>query len=112
LKSAEYKAAILSEDQQYQESQIRFRTVFEASRLGNKIISSELKILQLNPAMVALLGYQNKDEIIGTAIFDYAPPECHKDWRFLQEKLWQKATPSFSLETCLQRKDAPEYGAR
>ncbi|WP_461450414.1 hypothetical protein [Mucilaginibacter sp.] len=37
LKSDEHKAAILSNDQRYQESQVRFRTVFEASRLGNKI---------------------------------------------------------------------------
>ncbi|MDN3550196.1 ATP-binding protein [Mucilaginibacter aquaedulcis] len=101
----EYKAKILSEDRQYQESQVRFRTLFEASRLGNKIISCELKILQANPAMVELLGYENKEEIIGTAIFDYVPKDCHKDWRFLQEKLWQRSTPSFSLETCLQRRD-------
>src|SRR6187402_1231560 len=104
LKSKEHQAAILSADQRYQESQVRFRTVFEASRLGNKIISSELKILQVNPAMVALLGLTSKDEIIGKVILDYAPTDCHKDWRFLQEKLWQKAAPSFSLETCLQRK--------
>ena len=105
LRSKEHQAAILSADQEYQESQLRFRTVFEASKLGNKIISPELKILQVNPAMVSLLGYDKKEEIIGTAIFDYAPPDCHKDWRFLQQKLWQKATPSFSLETCLKRKD-------
>jgi len=105
LKSKEQLADCLSSDREYQESQVRFRTVFEASRLGNKIISPELKILQVNPAMVALLGYDTKEEIIGTVIFDYAPPDCHKDWRFLQQKLWQKATPSFSLETCLQRKN-------
>ena len=105
LKSEEHKAEILSKDQEYQESQVRFRTVFESSRLGNKIISPELKILQVNPAMVALLGYDSKEEIVGTVIFDYAPPHCHKDWRFLQKKLWEKAMPSFSLETCLKRKD-------
>lgn len=49
------------EDSGYQESQIRFRTVFENSRLGNKIIGRDLKILQVNPAMVALLGYDNKE---------------------------------------------------
>jgi PAS domain S-box-containing protein len=55
--------------------------------------------------MVTLLGFESKEEVIGTKILDYSPPECHKDWRFLQEKLWQKATPSFSLETRLQRQD-------
>jgi PAS domain S-box-containing protein len=105
LKSKEYRDEIISADLKYQESQTRFRTVFEASRLGNKIINSDLKILQVNAAMVALLGYSSKDEIIETAILDYTPPEFHKDWRFLQTKLWEGASPSFSLETCLQQKD-------
>ena len=105
LKSDEHKAAILSNDQRYQESQVRFRTVFEASRLGNKIISSDLKILQVNPAMVALLGFETKDDLIGAVILDFTPEEYHRDWKFLQEKLWHKASPSFSLETCLRKKD-------
>ena len=85
LKSKEHHDAILSADQRYQESQTRFRTVFEASRLGNKIISSDLVILQVNAAMVNILGYSSKDEVIGNVILDYAPPEFHKDWRFLQQ---------------------------
>lgn len=106
LKSNEKSVRVtLDEQADYQESQIRFRTIFEASRLGNKIIAKDLKILQLNPAMVALLGYENKEEIIGTRILDYAPPEFHKDWKTLQTKLWEMLTPSFSLETCLNKKD-------
>jgi PAS domain S-box-containing protein len=93
------------ENFEYQDSQTRFKTVFENSKLGNKIISPELKILQVNPAMVQLLGYDTKEEIIGTKILDYAPDYCHKDWKILQEKLWQKSMPSFSLESCLLKKD-------
>jgi PAS domain S-box-containing protein len=89
----------------YQESQDRFRTVFEQSRFGNKIISADLKITQVNPAMVALLGYSSKEEIIGTRILDYAPEDFKKDWALLQQKLWRKAMPSFTLETCLIKKD-------
>lgn len=88
-----------------EESQSRFKTVFENSRLGNKIISSELKILQINLALVNLLGYDKKEELIGKAILDYAPDDCHKHWKLLQGKLWEKSLPSFSLETCLIRKD-------
>ena len=84
-----------------QESQVMFKTVFESSRLGNKIISSDLTILEINPALVTLLGYANKEEIIGTKILDYTPEDSRRDWTVLQEKLWQRATPSFSLETCL-----------
>lgn len=105
LKSEEHQSIILSKDHRYQESQVRFRTVFEASRLGNKIIDSGLRILQVNPAMVTLLGFDKKEDLIGAVILDFAPAECHEDWKFLQEKLWQRASPSFSLETCLHQKD-------
>jgi len=83
----------------------RFETVFENSPLGNKIISSDLKIKQVNPALVHLLGYDHKEELIGTKILDFAPNYCHKHWALLQEKLWKKLTPSFSLESCLLKKD-------
>lgn len=89
----------------YNESQGRFRTVFECSRLGNKIINADLVILQINPAMVALLGYERKEEIVGTKIMDYTPKEFQHHWKVLQENLWDKNTPSFSLETCLRKKD-------
>lgn len=98
-------ATLKKENQAFQESQLRFTTVFEESRLGNKIIGPDLKILQVNAAMVALLGYAHKEELIGTKIVDYATSEHHKDWAFLQEKLWKKLTPSFSLETRLTKKD-------
>ena len=89
----------------FQESQSRFRTLFEESRLGNKIIASDLKILQINAAMVTLLGYSAKEEIIGKAILDFSPPERHAEWRYLQQQLWQHSAPSFSLETVLRKAD-------
>jgi PAS domain S-box-containing protein len=90
---------------EFQNSQTRFSTIFEFSRLGNKVITADLKIVQVNPAMVMLLGYSNKEEIIGTRILDYSPEENHKHWKMLQEQLWKHATPSFSLETVLRKKD-------
>jgi PAS domain S-box-containing protein len=83
----------------------RFETVFENSPFGNKIISSDLRIKQVNPALISLLGYDKKEELIGTKILDFAPDYCHKDWALLQVKLWKKLTPSFSLESCLLKKD-------
>jgi len=83
----------------------RFRTIFDNSRLANKIISPDLKILQVNPAMVRLLGYDKKDDIIGTRILDYSPPEHHAHWRQLQKTLWEQETPFFTLETSLMKKD-------
>lgn len=108
----------------YEEIQHRFETVFELSRLGNKIIDPELNILQVNQSLVTMLGYERKEDIVGTRIFDYAPADRRDDWKFLQQKLWAHLTPSFSLETCLLRKDGiliwcqvtsiliPEHGQR
>ena len=83
----------------------RFRTIFEYSRLANKVISPDLKILQVNMALIALLGYDTKDEIIGTRILDYSPAADHQHWKSLQAQLWQKQVPFFSLETRLIKKD-------
>lgn len=98
-------ANLKMENKIYRESHDRFSKVFELSRLGKKIIDKDLKILQVNQSLVTLLGYNLKEEIIGTKIFDYAPENRREDWRFLQEKLWAKLTPSFSIETCLIKKD-------
>jgi PAS domain S-box-containing protein len=89
----------------YQEGQNIFKTIFEESRLGNKIINRDLTILQANMALIRLLGYTEKREILGKKIIDYTPPERRNDWKVLQEKLWDHSTPSFSLETCLVKKD-------
>jgi PAS domain S-box-containing protein len=98
-------ATLKYEREVYREVNERFTTIFERSRLGNKIIDHDLTILQVNQSLVNLLGYDNKSDIIGTKILDYAPDERHKDWAFLQEKLWAHLTPSFSLETCLIKRD-------
>ena len=54
----------------YEETDHRFTTVFELSRLGNKIIDQDLTILQVNQSLVTMLGYEHKEDIIGTRIFD------------------------------------------
>ena len=88
-----------------QESQVRFRTIFECSRLANKIIASDFSILEVNQALLDLLGYSTKEELIGTKILDYSPLEHHHHWKLLQENLWKQSVPSFNLETCLKKKD-------
>jgi PAS domain S-box-containing protein len=83
----------------------RFRTIFEYSLLANKIIDAELRIIQVNAALVKLLGYEIKEDIIGSRILDYSPEADHAHWRLLQKHLWEKKTAFFSLETSLIKKD-------
>ncbi|MBC7745153.1 MAG: PAS domain S-box protein [Flavobacterium sp.] len=95
-----------SKQEEFLESQMRFRTVFDLSTLGNKIILPGLKIIQVNPAMVALLGYDTKEDLLGTEILNYSPADHHQHWQTLQRHLWEDSSPSFSLETILIKKDS------
>ncbi|MDB5287667.1 MAG: hypothetical protein JWR05_2616 [Mucilaginibacter sp.] len=63
-------AALKLETQQLKEKdhQDSFRTIFEYSRLANKVISPDFKILEVNMALIILLGYDTKEEILGKGI--------------------------------------------
>lgn len=91
-------------EKSYEESQERFKTIFERSKFGNKIINSDLQIIQVNNALQVMLGYSEK-ELIGTKVTDYSHPDYVKHWEELRVELWTKQIPSFQLDTCLIRKD-------
>jgi PAS domain S-box-containing protein len=94
----------LANEKRYEESQVRFRTIFEQSRLGNKIIASDLRIIRVNKALEQMLGY-SEHELIGTKITDCAHPDSVKHWQELQDKLWKHELPSFHIEVKMVRKD-------
>ena len=94
----------LSIEEELSESQERFVTVFEESRLANKIINPDLKMVQINQALCTMLGY-TREEILNTTILEYTHPDFVKVWHDLHEALWKKELPSFQLEACLIRKD-------
>jgi two-component system sensor histidine kinase VicK len=91
-------------EKRYEESQSRFETIFYKSKLGNKIIAPDLRIIQINEVMQVMLGY-SEEEIVGTKIVDFAHPDFIHHWHELQENLWTKQIPSFQIETCLNKKD-------
>jgi two-component system sensor histidine kinase VicK len=108
LSSRQATAATLEKqlaiERQYHESQLRFETLFEQSRLGNKIIAPDLRILRVNQALVAMLGY-GKTEMEGTRIVEYARAEYVQHWQELQESLWTRRIPAFRMDTELVKKD-------
>lgn len=93
----------------YEQSQVRFRTVFEQTPLGQKIIDSDLVIRQANPAVVAMLGFTQTDDLVGRRILEFTDPAYRADWAHLQKKLWTHRTPYFTLETCLVRQDGSSF---
>jgi two-component system sensor histidine kinase VicK len=87
-------------EKRYEESQSRFQAIFYQSRMGNKIIAPDLRILQINKVFQQMLGYPEAD-IIGTKIIAFAHPDFVHHWHELQENLWTRQIPSFQIETCL-----------
>ena len=103
------KAAHQALADDYEQSQVRFRTVFENSPLGHKIIGPDLVIRQVNPALVAMLGCAGPAEVVGRRILDFTHPAHRQDWHLLQDRLWTHRTRSFVLETRLVRCDGSAF---
>ena len=93
----------------YEQSQARFRTVFENAPLGQKIITPDLTIRQVNQAVVEMLGFTRPDELVGHKIIEFAHPDHRADWQELQKRLWEHRLPAFTLETCLMRADGSSF---
>lgn len=87
----------------------RFQTVFDNSPLGQKIIGSDLVIREVNPAMLAMLGMRHTTDLVGRKIMEFTHPNFQATWHALQRRLWQRAMPHFTLETCLVRPDGSSF---
>ena len=96
-------------DERYQRSQDRFRTVFENSPMGQKIIGPDLVIRQANQALATLLGLQTPQQVVGRKIMDFTHPAFVQGWQQLQQELWTHKKSSFVLETCLIRVDQSSF---
>lgn len=91
--------------EKYQESEARFKKVFECSASGNNILSHNMEICQANQVMVSMLGYNNVDDITGKKIIDFTCTDHKEDWHLLHYNLWVKNRASYNFQTCLNRKD-------
>ena len=97
------------ESDEEEQRQARFRTIFENSPFGQKIITPDLVIRQVNQAVLDMLGCTHPDELVGHRILEFSHPDHHADWEFLQQRLWSHKLPSFKLETCLVRTDGTSF---
>lgn len=52
-----------------------------------------------------MLNCTSMEQVVGHKTLEFAHPDYHDDWRFLQAGLWHHKLPSFSFETCLVRTD-------
>jgi PAS domain S-box-containing protein len=93
-------------------SQRRFRTIFDHSPLGQKIIGSDLTIRQANAACADLLGQESPSALRGRTILEFAHPEYRTVWAHLQAALWTHRVPFFAFEACLLLPDGTQRWCR
>src|SRR5277367_430126 len=83
-------------------NEARFTELFETLQEGIYITTPDGSILDANPALIRMLGYDSKEEFLARKVPDVlANPEAR---RSIQEEVEQQATPQ-SRELSLVRKD-------
>jgi PAS domain S-box-containing protein len=88
----------------FNECEQRFKAVFSLTSAATKIINNELTIIEVNDALIELLGY-SANEICGSKIMEFACDEYKGAWKELQEAMWQHGKPFFKIDVCLKKKD-------
>lgn len=87
-----------------QESEERFRTIFEGTTAGIAIVGLDGRVLQINPALQKLLGY-SEEEIRDAHFTDVTHPEdLDKDLKLYKE-LAKGKRDSYQIEKRYIRKD-------
>jgi PAS domain S-box-containing protein len=88
----------------FNECEQRFKAVFSLTSAATKIIDHDLTIIEVNDALIDLLGYPS-DEICGSKIMEFACEEYKGAWMELQEAMWKHGKPFFKIDVCLKKKD-------
>lgn len=87
-----------------QQSEVRFRTIFESAHLGIAVVGLDKRILVANPRLEKMLGYENA-ELNGMDLLSLTYPEDVKITRELLENLLAGKREHYKLEKRFLRKD-------
>ncbi|MCD4821533.1 MAG: PAS domain S-box protein [Methanococcoides sp.] len=87
-----------------QDSEEKFRSMFQHSAAGMAVFSSDGDILQVNPSLWQFLGY-SKDELLQLKAFDPIHPDDREYVRFFFEELALGKRQHFHFEKRFVRKD-------
>lgn len=86
------------------ESDSRYRLAFETAGLPAAMIGEEGRLIDVNQAMAAWLGY-SIDEMRGMSFFEIFHPGEVAENQYLRDKMWHGGVECFHLEKRYLRKD-------
>ena len=87
-----------------EESETRFRSIFESTTLGIKVLDLDGNILQTNDAFQHMVGYP-EDELVGSSFIHFVhPSDATRTLRFF-ENIKNKVVPDIRWEHRLHHKD-------
>jgi len=86
------------------ESEARFQAVFENAIIGIALVDMQGNLLESNPALQKMLGY-NKTELVQRTFSQFTHPEDAQADRVLFEELAKGKRDQYQLETRLYRKN-------
>jgi PAS domain S-box-containing protein len=87
----------INAEEAMQESEEKFRKMYEYTQVGIAIVSLDFRILQANQAYCEMLGYSEKD-LIGKTLMEITLPDDISNNIEKQEMLGQKKLASFQME--------------
>lgn len=86
------------------ESEERFRKIFEEGPIGMAFVDQDIRILKVNAALCAMLGYESH-ELLGKSFQDITHPDDLASDRALAAKLIKGEIPFYRLEKRYIRKN-------
>jgi PAS domain S-box-containing protein len=100
----ELEQRVLTRTAELQESEERFRTIFDSAPIGVAVASPEARLVAANPAFAKLLGYSGK-ELLGMAIRDITHPDDVEKSLIGHAGLREKRAVHLRLENRYVRRD-------
>ncbi|MHB1317616.1 MAG: PAS domain S-box protein [Anaerolineae bacterium] len=91
-------------DEALQESEARFRTLFEAAPEGI-FVHSNGRLTFVNPAICSMMGASSPEELLGTHYLDLIPPEYREEVAERTRVGQETGAPAPTMELELLRKD-------
>ncbi len=98
LERQQVEAALRKSKEQYRVCEKRLRTILDAEPECVKVIDTDGKLVEMNPAGLAMLEADDISQVLGAAACQIVTPPHRESWMALMERAYQGESGSLQLE--------------